>query len=152
MIPVKKSPTADSRTCDWSTVTQCQLKESSREHIKDVRNALEFFRDGLRTCGAHHDFDKLDDIDGFHKDFSTGFQKRKWFENHLKVNRHHIDKEAGRPEDINLMDVMEHVADCVMAGMARSGSVYELELPNEVLQKAFKNTVDMLKKQVEVHE
>ncbi len=37
------------------------------------------------------------------------------------------------------------VADCVMAGMARSGSVYELKLDPEVLWRAFGNTVELLK-------
>jgi hypothetical protein len=38
----------------------------------------------------------------------------------------------------------------VMAGMARSGTVYELKLPPELLEKAFQNTVKMLKSQVTV--
>ncbi len=54
------------------------------------------------------------------------------------------DKADGVPDDVNLLDVLEHVADCVMAGMARSGSVYELKLSDELLQKAFKNTVKLL--------
>lgn len=43
------------------------------------------------------------------------------------------------------------IADCVMAGMARSGSVYALNLNPEVLRKAFDNTVDLLKANVVVH-
>jgi hypothetical protein len=39
-----------------------------------------------------------------------------------------------------------------MAGMGRSGSVYELKLPDELLQRAFKNTTDLLKSQVIVKE
>jgi hypothetical protein len=42
------------------------------------------------------------------------------------------------------------IVDCVMAGMARSGSVYDLKLPPEVLEKAFQNTVELLKSQVVV--
>jgi len=42
------------------------------------------------------------------------------------------------------------IADCVMAGMARSGSVYQITIPPEVLQRAFDNTVDLLKSQVVV--
>lgn len=48
------------------------------------------------------------------------------------------------------VDVLDMIADCVMAGMARSGSVYELKLEPEVLWRAFENTVDLLKSQVEV--
>jgi len=44
------------------------------------------------------------------------------------------------------------IADCVMAGMARSGSVYPLEISPDVLMKAFNNTSDLLKSQVKVKE
>ena len=47
-------------------------------------------------------------------------------------------------------DVLDFIADCVMAGMARSGSVYELKLPTELLERAFQNTVELLKAQVVV--
>ena len=53
-------------------------------------------------------------------------------------------------DDITLVDVIEHVVDCVMAGMARSGNVYDIELPNEVLQLAVKNTVELLKKNTHI--
>jgi hypothetical protein len=49
---------------------------------------------------------------------------------------------------VNLLDVLEYISDCVMAGMARSGSVYDLTMPPELLERAFKNTVDLLKSQV----
>ena len=48
------------------------------------------------------------------------------------------------------IDLLEYIADCVMAGMARSGDVYEIQAPNELLRKAFDNTVVLLKNQVKV--
>ena len=56
----------------------------------------------------------------------------------------------GCPADVNLIDVLEFVADCVMASMARSGSVYPLQLTPDVLERAFQNTVELLKSQVAV--
>jgi hypothetical protein len=56
------------------------------------------------------------------------------------------------PKDINLVDVIEMVVDCVMAGMARSGEVYDIKVKNDVLQTALKNTVDELKKKILVKE
>lgn len=47
---------------------------------------------------------------------------------------------------------LEYIADCVMAGMARTGNVYELKMPPELLTKAFQNTVELLKQNVEVCE
>ena len=163
MIKIKKSPTADTRTCDWSKVTKDNLLEASRQHISDVEKGLEFFAHALRCrgryyeLGAHlvnpdhfHDHDKLSAIDHFHSDFRTGFKEHGWWDNHRKVNRHHIDKPDGIPEAVDLIDVLEHVADCVMAGMARSGSLYALDLPDEILQRALKNTVELLKENVVV--
>ena len=107
---------------------------------------------GILLCGQAelHDFDKLSDIDGFHRDFLTGFKEHSWWDNHRKVNRHHLMQEDGIPADVNLIDVLDMIADCVMAGMARSGSVYPLELPTDVLVRAFQNTVELLKSKVVV--
>ena len=150
MITIKKSPTADTRTCDWSKVEKKDLLEASAQHIRDVRQGLQLFSDILYKAGTLHDHDKVSCIDHFHSDFRTGFNEHGWWDNHRKVTRHHIDKPDGIPEDVNLIDVLEHVADCVMAGMARSGSVYALELPDDLLQRAFQNTVEKLKAEVRI--
>lgn len=68
----------------------------------------------------------------------------------LVVGRHHLNMEDGVRADVNLIDVLDFIADCVMAGMARSGSVYPLKLSPEVLERAFQNTVELLKGQVVV--
>ena len=60
--------------------------------------------------------------------------------------------EDGIPADVNLIDVLDFIADCVMAGMARSGSVYPLKLSPELLERAFQNTVELLKAQVVVEQ
>lgn len=148
MIHIKKSPTADTRTCDWATVTKAQLRDSSTLHIRDVRKALELFSCLLHRAADAHDRDKLSGLDWFHADFITGFKQTGWWDNHRKVSRHHLNMADGVPDDVNLIDVIEHVVDCVMAGMARSGSVYELKLPDEVLQRAFQNTIELLKANV----
>ena len=149
-IPVKPSPTADTRTCDVSKVDKATLLNSSHDHIADVQNALDLLQGLLNTAGLHHDHDKITGIDEFHSDFKTKFEKTDWWDNHRKVNRHHIDKDDGVPEDVNLIDVLEHIADCVTAGMARSGKVFDLKIKDEVLQKAFSNTAELLKRHVKV--
>lgn len=144
MIRIHKSKTADTRTCDFANTDKATLLASSRQHIGDVAKALAFFSGKLVEAAGEHDYDKLTAIDWFHSDFVTGFKQTGWWDNHRKIHRHHINMADGVPEDVNLLDVLEHVADCVMAGMARSGSVYELKLSDELLQKAFKNTVKLL--------
>ena len=150
MIEIPKSPTADTRTCDVSKVTQDQLYRSSHQHILDVRRGLLFFRYLIEDAAARHDFDKLSDIGSFFSDFQTKFSVTKWWDRHRKINRHHLLQADGIPADVNLIDVLDMIADCTMAGMARSGSVYAIELPNEVLQAAFKNTCELLLSQVRV--
>lgn len=152
MITIKPSPTADTRTCEFSKVTKGELFQSSCQHITDVWAALGFFCEMLAQAGVHHDPDKISDIDGFHADFLTGFQRHEWWDRHRKLNRHHLAESDGVPEDVNLIDVLDYIADCVMAGMARSGSVYDLHLEAGLLERAFQNTVALLKANVQVDE
>lgn len=152
MIEIHKSETADTRTCDVSKVTKEQLIASTRSHIRDVGKALLFFQNMIMLSAVAHDYTKLSEIDQFFSDFKTGFKEHTWWENHQKQERHHIGTEVGVREDVDLVDVLEFISDCVMAGMARSGSVYELNLPDALLQKAFRNTVEKLKREVVVVE
>lgn len=150
MIEIEKSPTADTRTCDVSTVSKTKLLESSLSHIGDVGKALAFFASKLFDAGVAHDYDKLTEIDHFYSDFQTKFKNTGWWDNHRKIHRHHLNIEDGVPNDVNLIDILEYIADCVMAGMARSGEVYEIKASNELLRKAFDNTVEILKSQIRI--
>ncbi len=150
MIYVKPSPTAGARTCDVTTVSQQQLLDSSYQHINDVRGALFFFQSLLHSAGQRHDTDKITDIGSFYADFRTKFAQTEWWDRHRGLNRHHLTQDDGIPPDVNLIDVLDFISDCVMAGMARSGSVYPLQLPPELLERAFQNTVELLKTQVVV--
>lgn len=152
MIQIQKSETADTRTCDYANVSKDTLLASSKQHIGDVGQALTFFRDEIYKADIRHDTDKLTDIDGFHADFVTGFKQTDWWDRHRKLNRHHLTQDDGIPADVNLIDVLDFIADCVMAGMARSGSVYALHLSPELLERAFQNTVSLLKQEVVVQE
>lgn len=152
MITIKKSPTADTRTCDFTQVSKKTLLDSSHQHIQDVQRALSFFAQCVTEAGIRHDPDKITDIDDFHRDFVTGFTQTEWWDRHRVLNRHHLQQADGVPSDVNLIDVLDFIADCVMAGMARSGSVYPLQLPAELLERAFQNTVEMLKAEVTIYD
>jgi hypothetical protein len=143
---------ADTRTCDFVNTSKETLLASSRQHIGDVVKALAFFIGRLTEAAGEHDYDKLTALDWFHNDFVTGFKQTGWWDNHRKIHRHHLNLEDGVPADVNLLDVLEYVADCVMAGMARSGNVYDLKLPDELLQRALQNTVKLLKMEIRVNE
>ena len=150
MITIPKSATADTRTCDFKNVSKDTLLESSIQHIDDVDEGFRFFSCMMADAVENHDADKITGIDHFHADFITGFEQTGWWDNHRKVNRHHLQQADGVPADVNLIDVLDMIVDCVMAGMARSGSVYAVKIDPEVLQKAFENTVELLKRNVQV--
>jgi hypothetical protein len=152
MIQIKKSETADTRTCDFTKVSRETLLASSIQHVGDVHQALALFSGELLRAAGRHDYDKLSDIDGFHADFVTGFTQTGWWDRHRQLNRHHLNMTDGVRDDVNLIDVLDFIADCVMAGMARSGSVYPLSLPPELLARAFQNTVALLTSQVTVEQ
>lgn len=125
-------------------MTKEQLEESSIQHIGDIGQAINFFQEMLDDVAGMHDYDKLTNLNGFHADFTTGFKNTTWWDEHRKINRHHLLQADGVPADVNLFDVLDMIADCVMAGMGRAGSVYPLEITPEVLKRAFDNTVDVL--------
>jgi len=148
MIRIKKSKTADTRSCDFSQVNQDQLYGSSIQHIEDVNLGISFFIQMLKDAAINHDKDKLTGLAHFHSDFITGFKETGWWDNHRKITRHHLLQEDGIPKDVNLIDVLEMIVDCVMAGMGRTGDVYPLNIAPETLMKAFENTANLLKKQI----
>lgn len=153
MIEIRKSPTADSRTCDVTKVTKAQLWESSEQHISDVVQALNYFQLLVAQAAMRHDYDKLTDIDGFYSNFLTKFEQHDWWDRHKELNRHHLDPKDGKiPDDVNLIDVLDYIADCVMGGMARTGTVRPLTIAPEVLMRAFWNTEKLLKEQVIVRD
>jgi hypothetical protein len=150
MIKIQKSKTADTRSCDFSQVTKDQLRKSTKQHMGDVYQGMNFFMGQLHSAAMKHDFDKITELDHFHADFITGFKETGWWDNHRKINRHHLLQEDGIPADVNLIDVLDMVVDCVMAGMGRTGSVYPLDIPPELLRRAFDNTVELLKAEIVV--
>jgi hypothetical protein len=112
--------------------------------------AMGFFESELCKAAINHDHTKLSGIDQFHADFQTNFKQTSWWDNHRKEERHHLGNPDGVPEDVNLVDVLEYISDCVMAGKARSGKVYDIDINESVLWMAFKNTCQMLEKEVVV--
>lgn len=143
-IVIGPSATADTRTCDFTKVSKETLLAASRQHIADVQAGLAFFGSLLAAISHVHDFDKITDIDGFHRDFATGFKQTEWWDRHRQLNRHHLEMADGVRDDVNLIDVLDYIADCIMAGKARSGSVRPLTVSPEIVYKAFLNTVALL--------
>ena len=153
-IIIRKSPTADTRTADH-VVTRDELLKSSVMHIKDVARAMRFFAEQLEERAYEHDYTKLTHFDEFYEMFHnaqlTGEWHGDWYNGiHCSLERHHL--KDGAPEDVDLIDVIEQICDCVMAGLARSGHYRTEDLPGGLLEKAYENTIRKLLSMVEVKE
>lgn len=147
-IELLPSSTADTRTCDYANVSLETLRQSSEQHIGDVQRVLGELMGYIAAAARVHDDDKLLDIEGFHRDFVTGFAQTGWWDNHRRIWRHHLAQGDGVPEDVNLLDVLEYITDCVCAGVARSGTVTPLAMSDDLLRRAFDNTVALLTSKV----
>jgi hypothetical protein len=144
MIVVRPNRNADSRSSgDPATVTSQELHDASIQHIADVRRALQFFGEKLVVASVTHDEDKLTDLKSFLDNFHTSFRERDWLDRHIQKNRHHLLERA--PEDVNLIDVLDYIADNVMAGLGRQGNLEKMRpLSPDLLWRAYDNTVHLL--------
>lgn len=154
MIKIKKSTSADTRSAT-KMVSKEELLENSKQHIDDVRQAIYWMIEVLDCVAVRHDWTKIDNIDEFYNDFKLiqegklqDFKQQHWFKDfHLK-ERHHLNDRC--PDDVTLFDVLERIADITTAGLARSGKIYDDTLPPEILTKAYKNTIELVKSKIEI--
>jgi len=133
------------------------LLNDSRRHKGDVNKAIQWMAERLINIGTKHDWTKIEHIDELYADFSAtqdGFQadfkEMHWFKDLHLQERHHLTDRC--PEDVNLFDVMEKIADSVTAGIARNGSVYDDNIAPEILVKAYHNTMKLLINEIEVED
>ena len=150
-IQIKNSKNADTRSSE-GYVSKEELYNSSKSHISDVINVGNFLADKLKTKVLGHDYTKILYIDEFYEDFTSGkqgkeFKELPWYKKHM-TERHHLNDSV--PEDVNLLDVLEMVIDCTVAGLARSGEVWPITIPEDVLKKAIDNTKQLIIDNVEV--
>lgn len=153
-IIIHKSKSADTRSADH-LITMQELKEDTLLHISDVRKGMFEIASEIQERALKHDWTKLDYFPEFFKQFHnaqlTGDWGDGWYDKiHIVNERHHLQDNP--PEDIDLIDVIEQIVDCVMAGLARSGKYRDESISNELLQKAYKNTVRKLMENIEVKE
>ena len=127
----------------------------TEQHRNDVFRLMSLLALELMETGNEHDWSKIEYFDDFAADTllreeNPDFKSRPWYDIHTKEERHHLSFKI--PDDVDLIDVIEFICDSVVAGKARTGRVEKkyLELPADVLKKAFWNTVDKMTKEVKV--
>ena len=153
-IIIYKSHNADTRSAD-TNVKKAQLEKDTISHINDVQNVGYWLIEKLKNQLAEHDHTKLDYLDEFYNDFSkklddknANFKDMKWFKERHMTERHHLNDIV--PDDVNLLDILEMVIDCTCAGLTRSGEVYPITIPQEVVELAIENTKNLIIDNVEV--
>lgn len=141
-MEIEKSETADSCSCNYENVTYEDILKSTKSHISDVKQGLEFAIMILREKGLNHDYTKLKYSELFHKEFKEGFKKNtEWWDKHQDEERHHLKDEKYIQDDVNLFDVIEMIIDGVMSGLSRTGEYKDQEIPKLLLKKAYDNTI-----------
>lgn len=157
-IKIKHNTLGDTRTAT-KVPTFYEFVDANRDHVNDVENMMRELANDISKRGSTHDFTKMDEPEKslFYRELCAkiegkidSFVDGEWYPMHCRTERHHLNEYC--PEDVNLIDVLEMISDCVCAGMARSGNVYPIEIPSDILQKAVKNTVQMCIDAVEVTE
>lgn len=155
MIEIKKNPNGDTRTAPKG-ITFEQFQEANDMHIDDVKAVMHALSRLVDMAGRNHDFTKKYRERMFYRDFvntqenGADFVNSEWYQLHVKAERHHLLSNC--PDDVNLIDVLEMIADCTCAGLARSGEVRDLEISEEILTKAVKNTAELIKNIISVVE
>ena len=150
---IQRNCLGDTRTAN-KLPTREEFRYANNMHIQDVQNICRKYAHILEYRGGWHDYTKIDAEDEFYNDFcrclsigDADFTIMPWYDKiHIVEERHHLLSNC--PNDVNLIDVFEMIIDCVCAGMARSGSVRPIEIPNDILRKAVANTAKEIEESI----
>lgn len=146
-VTIHKNPNGDTRTAP-KDITFKQFQEANDSHIEDVKMVMTYLSVLLAEKGVKHDWTKKKYEKMFYNNFlstmnyGADFVSGEWYQLHVKTERHHLLSRC--PDDVNLLDVIEMIVDCVCAGKTRSGEVRDLEISTDILEKALKNTVKLV--------
>ncbi len=152
-IKIKTNPNGDTRTA-LKNISFKQFHEANLSHISDVKRVMRVLGTELTLKGISHDFTKIAYEEEFYKDFLATMNEGKdfvsgdWYQKHIHEEKHHPFSYCH--DDINLLDIIETIVDCVCAGKARSGEIRPLEFNMDILQKAVINTTKLIDQMVEV--
>ena len=126
-----------------------EFQKANNNHISDVQYVMYEIAKLINSAGSHHDNTKKLYEPEFYADFckvldgsTEKFTDMEWYQNHINEERHHINNRC--PDDVDLIDIIEHIVDCCCAGKTRSGYISPVVIDPEILQKAVENTVKLI--------
>lgn len=133
------------------------FSEATDWHRSDVRKVMVCIADMIKEAGKNHDWTKTGEYEiDFFRDFKAALEGKQefidgtWWPMHVTTERHHLLSYC--PDDVNIIDVLEMIVDCTLAGLTRSGTVRPVEIDSEILKKAVDNIVELIKNNVEIVE
>ena len=154
-IKIIKNPHGDTRHAPKDT-TFAEFHQANFDHILDVQAVMFALAKRLEKQGEDHDRTKLEYEERFWRDFQAAllngedFTKSWWYLMHVHEEKHHPLSNCHH--DINLLDVIEMIVDCVCAAKTRAGSLGQLKLDEDILRLAFRNAVMLVDDMTEVVE
>lgn len=156
-VKIKRNTDGDTRVATKVPTFQ-EFYEANRLHTQDVKRMMKGFAEELEERASYHDWSKRIEPheSTFYRELCNtiegriNFEEGEWYKFHCENERHHLLNCC--PDDVNLVDVIEMLCDCVCAGMARIGYVRDLEINTEILERAVGNTAKMLEDIVELED
>lgn len=149
VISINKSPKTVKRDGD---ISYQDLRRSTKMHQSDVKRVLYYIADRLKKIGDIHDWSKDTLAELYYNDYvdskrnNKDMHKGEWYKYHFEHERHHLMNSV--PEDVNLLDVIEFIADCCCDGIAESGEPEKMEISDKLLRQAFDNTIKMITRSI----
>lgn len=146
-VTIHKNPNGDTRTAP-KNISFDQFQDANDSHIADVRAVMDELGTILCKNSEKHDWAKKKYEKMFYNNFlstmnyGADFVSGEWYQLHVNTERHHLLSRC--PDDVNLLDVIEMIVDCVCAGKTRSGEIRGLEISTDILEMALKNTVKLV--------
>ena len=158
-IFIYKNTNGDSRVAKKEPTID-EFRKANYDHINDIVRIMDSVCSQLKAQATTHDWTKVTEPyqTMFYNDLcksvrgEMNFMDGEWIHQHYDIlERHHLAKNA--PDDVNMFDVIEMLCDCAVAGKARNEmDVYCPTVSDEVLQKAFRNTFNILVDAIEVRD
>lgn len=148
VIDVAANNLGDTRTADRKPSFD-EFQAANGSHMTDVHDVMREIARLINKAGLEHDYTKKSYEAEFYADFckvldgsTEKFTDMEWYQTHIREERHHINSRC--PDDVDLIDIIEHVVDCCCAGKTRSGYISPVIIDPEILQKAVENTVALI--------
>ena len=148
VIDVAANNLGDTRTANRKPSFD-EFRAANASHMTDVEAVMLEIAKLIRKAGLEHDYTKQTYDGEFYSDFckvldgsTEKFTDMDWYQTHICEERHHINDRC--PDDVDLIDIIEHIVDCCCAGKTRSGYISPVVIDPEILKMAVDNTVKLI--------